>query len=191
MVTRQQYWLRCLATSAIITVLLVLTTAQLRLCTGERRPSSPVADIVKGVVLRSNDICARSHQLRCNDARLEHVAAVFPQWLRGAQRAVSPSADGQTIRRSVTRWARTRFSRIRLRHSALAAAQNLSSRLVERALLARYPEHRKMVKTIGWIQRIGLASLMSYHLSAAHYRQAGYNVTRARELGYPADGGIG
>jgi hypothetical protein len=65
-----------------------------------------------------------------------------------------------------------------------SAVQNLSSRLVERALLAKYPEHRKIVKTVGWIQRIGMASLMSYHLSAAHYRQAAHNASRARELGY-------
>lgn len=66
----------------------------------------------------------------------------------------------------------------------VAAAQNLASHVVERALLARYPEHPKLVRTIGWVQRIALASLMSYNLSAVHYRQAALNARRARELGY-------
>jgi hypothetical protein len=66
----------------------------------------------------------------------------------------------------------------------VSAVQNLTSRVVERALLSRYPDHPKMVKTIGWIQRIAVASLMSYRLSAVHYRQAELNAQRARELGY-------
>ena len=64
----------------------------------------------------------------------------------------------------------------------VSAAQNATSRVIERALLARYPNHRKAVKTIGWIQRISVASLMSYHLSAGHYRQAQLNARRSAEL---------
>jgi hypothetical protein len=66
----------------------------------------------------------------------------------------------------------------------VSAAQNATSRLVERALLSRYPDHPKMVKTIGWIQRIAVASVASYRLSAAHYQQAAWNAQRARQLGY-------
>jgi len=65
----------------------------------------------------------------------------------------------------------------------VTAAQNVTSRLVEQALLRRYPEHRTAVKAIGWLQRISVASLMSYHLSADHYRQAQLNSQRALELG--------
>ena len=54
----------------------------------------------------------------------------------------------------------------------------------EQALLARYPEHRTVVKTIGWIQRIAVGSALAYHLSAAHYRQAATNTRLAREYGY-------
>jgi hypothetical protein len=67
---------------------------------------------------------------------------------------------------------------------AVTAAQNATSRLIERALLERYPDHPKLVKTIGWIQRIAVASLMSYKLSEAHYRQAEVNARVARERGY-------
>src|SRR5688572_6517776 len=49
MVTRQQYWLRGLATSAIITILLVLSTARYTSAQEVDR-SSAVADVVKGVV---------------------------------------------------------------------------------------------------------------------------------------------
>ena len=72
-------------------------------------------------------------------------------------------------------------STIGLRSQSLVLSA--TSRIVERALLQRYPEHRKVVKTVGWIQRITVASLMSYHLSAPHYRQAQVNTQRAAELG--------
>jgi hypothetical protein len=61
---------------------------------------------------------------------------------------------------------------------------NVASRTFERALIDRYPHRRKLVRTIGWVQRIGLASFLSYRLSAAHYRQAAENERRAAQLGY-------
>ena len=66
----------------------------------------------------------------------------------------------------------------------VSAVQNTTSWRVERGLLARFPEHQKMVKTIEWIRRIGIASLMSYHRSAMHYRQAGIKAERAADLGF-------
>jgi hypothetical protein len=65
----------------------------------------------------------------------------------------------------------------------MSAAQNLTSRIVERALMEKYPQHRTLVKALGWAERIGVASLMSYQLSAPHYRQVGINVQMAAQLG--------
>jgi len=66
---------------------------------------------------------------------------------------------------------------------AVTAAHNFATRLIEDAMKARYPEHRKMVAVVGWIERIGLSSYLSYHVSAAHYRQWKRNERLAAQLG--------
>jgi hypothetical protein len=66
---------------------------------------------------------------------------------------------------------------------AVTAAHNFGTRLIEDAMKARYPEHRKMVAVIGWIERIGLSSYISFRVSAAHYRQWKRNERLAAQLG--------
>ena len=66
----------------------------------------------------------------------------------------------------------------------VSVAQNAAGYAVEGALAKRYPEHRRLLKTLGWIQRASLSSYMSYRLSVMHYRQTQYNATLARSLGY-------
>ena len=63
-------------------------------------------------------------------------------------------------------------------------AQNAAGYAVEGALAKRYPEHRRLLKTLGWVQRASLSSYMSYRLSVRHYRQTQYNDDLARSLGY-------
>jgi len=53
----------------------------------------------------------------------------------------------------------------------VSALHNVSARLIEHALKDRYPEHRKAIAVIGWIERIGLSSGVSYYVAAPHYRQ--------------------
>ena len=182
MLTRQKHWLRGLATSAIITILFTLTTARFASAQEVDRPSA-VADIVKGVVF---DPTTYAPALISYDATMRDWNTSQPFFRNGYvehnQRfTVSGQPNDTAVSYTV---GRNQIFKDTLATFGTSAVQNLSSRLVERALLAKYPERRKMVKTIGWIQRIGLASVMSYQLSAAHYRQAGINATRARELGY-------
>lgn len=66
----------------------------------------------------------------------------------------------------------------------LSFANNVVSRAVERALIERHPHRRKLVRTVGWIQRIAFATFLTYRLSEAHYRQAAANERRAAELGF-------
>ena len=66
---------------------------------------------------------------------------------------------------------------------AVSAAHNFGTRLIEDAMKARYPEHSKMVAVIGWFERIGLSSYISYRVSAAHYRQWKRNERLAAQLG--------
>ncbi len=66
----------------------------------------------------------------------------------------------------------------------LSLVNNASERVVERLLLPRYPNHRKLLRTIGWIERSAMASFWSYRLSAGHFRQWQENQRRAQQLGY-------
>jgi hypothetical protein len=182
MVTRQQHWLRVLATSAILTVLLVLAAAR-SASAQEADRSSPIADVVKGVIF---DPTTYAPALISYDATMRDWKTSQPFFRNGfvernARFTVSGRSNDTPVSYTV---GRNQILKDTLTTFGTSAVQNLSSRLVERALLAKYPEHRKVVKTIGWIQRIGVASLMSYQLSAAHYKQAGQNAAMARQLGY-------
>jgi hypothetical protein len=59
---------------------------------------------------------------------------------------------------------------------------NVSERVLERLLMRRYPSHRRLLRTIGWIERSALASYWSYRLSAAHFRQWHENERQPRTL---------
>jgi hypothetical protein len=61
---------------------------------------------------------------------------------------------------------------------------NVTNRILERLLIEQHPEHRRLWKTLGWIERIGYGSYLSYQLSADHFQQALVNEQRARDLGY-------
>ena len=66
----------------------------------------------------------------------------------------------------------------------LSLVTNASARVMERLLMSRYPDHRKLLLTIGWIERSAMASYWSYRLSAGHFRQWQENERLARQLGY-------
>jgi hypothetical protein len=65
----------------------------------------------------------------------------------------------------------------------MSVVNNVTDQVFERMLIARFPEHRKMVRALGWIERSAFASSMAYMLSAQHYRQAGLNQAYAQQLG--------
>jgi len=66
----------------------------------------------------------------------------------------------------------------------MSVVNNVADRLFERMLITRFPEHRKLVKVLGWVERGAFASFMSYQLSAQHYRQAALNTQRAQQMGF-------
>ena len=180
MLSRQHFSLRILATYTIVAAF-VLSSAQFVSAQEEKR-SSAFADIVKGVVFDPTTYAPavigydatmrdwKTSQPFFQNGFVEHNAR-FTVSGRPDDKAVSYTAGRQLILKDA-------FAAF-----GVTAAQNLTSRLVERALLERYPQRAKLVKTIGWVQRVSIASLMSYHLSANHYRQAQLNGQRAVELG--------
>ena len=65
-----------------------------------------------------------------------------------------------------------------------SVTNNVTANIIERVLVERYPEHRKLWRTLGWVERISFASYMSYRLSIGHYRQAQWNEQVARQQGW-------
>jgi len=61
---------------------------------------------------------------------------------------------------------------------------NVSERVFEGLLMTRYPHHRTLLRTVGWIERITMASYRTYSQSAGHFRQWQANERRAQQLGY-------
>jgi hypothetical protein len=66
----------------------------------------------------------------------------------------------------------------------LSAIHNATARSLERILIERYPERRKLIRVLGWIERSAFASYMAYELSIHHHRQARENERLARERGF-------
>lgn len=180
MLTRQHFSLRWFAAYTIVAVF-VLSDAQLVFAQEDNR-SSAFADITKGVVL---DPTTYAPAVISYDATMRDWKTSQPFFQSGffehnARFTVTGRPDDTAVSYAE---GRNRIFRDAVAAFGMTAAQNVTSRLVEHALLARYPDHRKVVKTIGWLQRISVASLMSYHLSAAHYSQAQLNAQRAAQLG--------
>jgi hypothetical protein len=66
----------------------------------------------------------------------------------------------------------------------MSVVNNVTTNVLENILVKRYPHRRKLLRTLGWIERIGFASYWSYHLSAEHVRKWRENERVAHRLGY-------
>jgi hypothetical protein len=65
----------------------------------------------------------------------------------------------------------------------LSALNNVTAHTVSRLLQERYPHHRTLVGALGWAERIGVASYLTYLQSSANFRQWRDNTRRADQLG--------
>jgi hypothetical protein len=66
---------------------------------------------------------------------------------------------------------------------ARSLANNAVCSIVEHVLIARAPKHRKLIRTLGWIERVSVASYWSYRLSERHFEQWRANERLARQIG--------
>jgi hypothetical protein len=71
-----------------------------------------------------------------------------------------------------------------MRDLGASALNNAATRVTERLLLARFPRHPKLIRTLGWVERISFAATLATVQSARHFRQWRENERLARELGY-------
>jgi len=70
-----------------------------------------------------------------------------------------------------------------LAHLQQSVVNNLSAQIFERALAQKYPDHRKLLKTLGWVERISFSSYVGYLASVDHFRQVQKNQDMARQYG--------
>ena len=71
-----------------------------------------------------------------------------------------------------------------LMHLQESVVNNVAANIFERVLANKYPQHRKLFKTLSWIERIAFSSYVSYHASANHFKQAQRNRDLALQYGY-------
>ncbi len=71
-----------------------------------------------------------------------------------------------------------------LLHLQESVINNVSANVFERVLSQKYPQHRKLFKTLSWVERIAFASYVSYVASANHFKQAERNRQLALQYGY-------
>lgn len=76
-----------------------------------------------------------------------------------------------------------RILRDALANLQMSLVNNATDSVIERLLIAKHPEHRKLFRVLSWAERISFASYMSYRLSADHFRQVKLNEQRMREMG--------
>jgi hypothetical protein len=60
---------------------------------------------------------------------------------------------------------------------------NTTVNTLEYVLVRWSPEHRKLWRRLGWVERISAAAALSYYLSHQHFEQAVRNEQNARQMG--------
>lgn len=71
-----------------------------------------------------------------------------------------------------------------LLHLQESVINNVAANLFEHVLAEKYPQHRKLFKTLSWVERIAFSGYVSYLASANHFKQAERNQQLAAQYGY-------
>jgi len=70
-----------------------------------------------------------------------------------------------------------------LMHLQESIVNNVSAHIFEHALTQKYPEHRKLFKTLSWLERISFSAYVGYLASVDHFHQVTRNQELARQYG--------
>lgn len=111
-----------------------------------------------------------SSQVLFNAGWMEHNSR-FTVTGRPDDKPISYDAGNRQIRRDA------------LAHFQESVVNNVSAAILEHALVQKYPEHRKMLKTLSWIERISFSTYVGYLASVDHFRQVQRNQDMARANG--------
>jgi hypothetical protein len=149
--------------------------------TDDNRPSF-LLDVTKRVVL---DPTTYAPAIIAYDATMRDWKSSQPFFQNGfvehnVRFTVSGRADDFPVDYGV---GRRRILSDALANLEMSAVNNVTDSMFEHVLGERYPNHRKLIRALGWIEKSAFASYMSYRLSAAHYRQWQQNEQMASQLG--------
>lgn len=76
-----------------------------------------------------------------------------------------------------------RIIKISLPVLSLSVLNNFAISMPERILIRRHPSHKKLIKSISWIDKIAMASYFSYKYSQPNFSQWQTNNRMAHKLG--------
>jgi len=144
---------------------------------------SPAESIVKQVMLDPTTLAPAltSYTAERLDWKSSQVFFAHGYLEHNAQFTISGLVDDVPVRYAAGK-------RIILKNAledlSASLVNNVVARLVERSLARRYPRREKLIRTIGWIERISFAVSLATVQSASHFRQWRENDRLARELGY-------
>ena len=149
----------------------------------DRAPSNVVLDVAKAVVFDPTTYAPATLSYTSQRMDWKTSQTLFQQgWLEHNYRfTVSGKPDDAPISFEAGNRQITRMALLHLQESIV---NNVSAQIFERVLADKYPEHRKLFKTLGWAERIGFASYVSYLASVNHFKQSQRNMEMAREHGY-------
>jgi hypothetical protein len=147
------------------------------------RISSVVADVAKGVVLDPTTYAPAAFLYESMRLDWRTSQPFFQHGYVEANDRYTVSGRAHDVPVSFAQGKR-RILTDSLLNLPASFANNATSRVVERMLTERFPNHPKIIRALGWIERTSFASYMSYRLSAKHFRQWQMNKDLARELGY-------
>jgi hypothetical protein len=183
MLTQQQRWLnrslyRVFSAAVAIAMLATPLTAS-----AQEAHSSFVADVAKHVIL---DPTTYVPSILAYDSTMRDWNSSQPFFRNGfvehnPQFTASGLPNDQALSYEV---GRQRILSDLVANLEVSVANNLATSIFEHAMIARYPEHRKLVRAVGWIEKSAFAAFVSYQLSASHYRQWQQNERMAQQLGF-------
>ena len=67
----------------------------------------------------------------------------------------------------------------------MSIVNNVGVAVFDRALTRRFPEKRRLVRVLGWAERIAVATYLAHDLAGRHYSQWRENERLASQLGLP------
>jgi hypothetical protein len=166
----------------IVVAVLLMLAAQTA-SAQDREHGSFVTDVVRAVVLDPTTYAPAFVAWEATRLDWRSSQVFFENGWRESNQRFTLSGRGNDVAVSYVAGNRTILMDA-LANLQLSAIHNVSERVIERVLLPRYPNHRTLIRTLGWIERSALASYWTYRLSAGHFRQWQENERLAREFGY-------
>lgn len=150
----------------------------------QEQPRSNVAlDVVKGVVFDPTTYTPAILSYTSQRMDWNTSQPLFERgWLEHNQRfTISGRPDDRPISFEA---GNRQIMRTAFLHLQESVVNNATTQIFERVLAEKYPNHRRLFKTLGWAERIGFASYVSYLASIDHFKQSQRNVELARQHGY-------